>query len=472
MTTPILGITEVSDGQINQYITYNEALRDIEASTNDFFAVDLTAGDAVLTDEQFTRAFLFKAFGNAVPRSITVPQSKRSFAVYNGGSADLTVTRGSTSHTISDGTGASFSTDGTTDFLLNTGGGSGGPGGSLVFQDQTPNADTVMTALPNGTSQVATISLHNNSNPVSGSSAKLGVNATEARLEAAGTALPLNIYTNGSLSAAISTDGSLSLPKIGAKLIGIMSDASPANNLTIQSGTANGATTFNVVPNGSSSTSGINIMASSNIANAPYLGVLTTGAQHRISSGALGSGTIIPLAVRMGSSTHMLMNTSGEVGFGLTADTSCRVQSANGLKPGNTANANANVFDWYEEGTFTPTVVGVTTAGAGTYSVQSGQYVRVGNKVKFTINLAWSAHTGTGIMRVSGLPFTSASIAAFSAQFNGLTVGAGKQLNPRLQAAASTQISLFADDVAGGASAELAIDASVTGLTISGEYFV
>src|SRR3990167_5794145 len=39
--------------------------------------------------------------------------------------------------------------------------------------------------------------------------------------------------------------------------------------------------------------------------------------------------------------------------------------------------ADANTLDDYEEGTFTPTISGGTTAGAGTYSIQVGDYVKI-----------------------------------------------------------------------------------------------
>lgn len=69
------------------------------------------------------------------------------------------------------------------------------------------------------------------------------------------------------------------------------------------------------------------------------------------------------------------------------------------------ASAGANDLDDYEEGTFTPTIDGTTTPGAGTYSVQLGRYTKIGRLVEVNIYLAWSAHTGTGNMIVSGLPF-------------------------------------------------------------------
>jgi hypothetical protein len=71
------------------------------------------------------------------------------------------------------------------------------------------------------------------------------------------------------------------------------------------------------------------------------------------------------------------------------------------------ASSDANTLDDYEEGTFTPTIIGATTAGTGTYSTQVGTYTKVGRAVSFQIDIGWSAHTGTGDMQVSGLPFTS-----------------------------------------------------------------
>ena len=74
-----------------------------------------------------------------------------------------------------------------------------------------------------------------------------------------------------------------------------------------------------------------------------------------------------------------------------------------------TGTVTSEVLDDYEEGTWTPTISGQTTSGTGTYSEQSGTYTKVGNKVTVNCALAWSAHTGTGNMRISGQPFTTAT---------------------------------------------------------------
>jgi hypothetical protein len=68
--------------------------------------------------------------------------------------------------------------------------------------------------------------------------------------------------------------------------------------------------------------------------------------------------------------------------------------------------ADANTLDDYEEGTFSPTIIGTTTAGTATYTQQNGRYTKIGRLVQFEIFIVYSAGTGTGNMDISGLPFT------------------------------------------------------------------
>jgi len=68
---------------------------------------------------------------------------------------------------------------------------------------------------------------------------------------------------------------------------------------------------------------------------------------------------------------------------------------------------NANTLDDYEEGTFTPVIAGATTAGTGTYVTQQGRYTKIGRTVTYTVNIEWSAHTGTGNTEIRGFPFSA-----------------------------------------------------------------
>lgn len=79
------------------------------------------------------------------------------------------------------------------------------------------------------------------------------------------------------------------------------------------------------------------------------------------------------------------------------------------------ASSNANTLDDYEEGTWTPTLIGGTTAGTASYGTRNASYVKVGQLVQFQLYLEWSSGTGTGNLQISGLPFNTTSNATYPA---------------------------------------------------------
>jgi hypothetical protein len=121
-------------------------------------------------------------------------------------------------------------------------------------------------------------------------------------------------------------------------------------------------------------------------------------------------------------------------------------------------------------GTFTPAIAGFGTAGVGTYTTQSGSYTRVGNCVYFSISLVWTAHTGTGNMFVSGLPFTAdaASPVAVSCLPSSIALTAGNYLTAAINAAKSVDIY----QIATGTTALSLVPIDTTGtLYLAGVYF-
>lgn len=134
-----------------------------------------------------------------------------------------------------------------------------------------------------------------------------------------------------------------------------------------------------------------------------------------------------------------------------------------------------NRFDDYEEGIFTPTVVGTSATGVGTYSIQVGRYTKIGNRVVFNITLGWSAHTGTGDMNVAGLPFASNSTAnnshSISPYFFNLALSSGYTLQSFI-GPSSTEVGLRQVPTGGGSAIAIPIDTSVNFLIFSGSYEV
>lgn len=129
----------------------------------------------------------------------------------------------------------------------------------------------------------------------------------------------------------------------------------------------------------------------------------------------------------------------------------------------------------YETGTFTPVVRGTTVVGTGTYSIQYGAYTKIGNIVYFNIQLDWSAHTGTGNMRLGVLPFASKNVSnnlsSITVGFvNNMTFGASNTISAYLLEN-STTIILNSVPVGGGGTAALPMDTAAR-IVVSGFYEV
>ena len=133
-----------------------------------------------------------------------------------------------------------------------------------------------------------------------------------------------------------------------------------------------------------------------------------------------GTTDVVPISV----------NSTGLAVTGLT-DISAATSGQIKFPATQNASANANTLDDYEEGTFTPTAVGSTTAGTGTYGTRTGVYTKIGRFVHVYISIDWSAHTGTGNLRISGLPFSAQQNEVANMFANGLTY-TGTHLQPFL----------------------------------------
>jgi len=131
----------------------------------------------------------------------------------------------------------------------------------------------------------------------------------------------------------------------------------------------------------------------------------------------------------------------------------------------------ANLLDDYEEGSWTPVVEGTTTAGTATYVRQGGLYQKVGNVVHFVAAIVYNSHTGTGNMRVSGLPYTVFGGSDFHRIYlpfyaDNLTI-----TGVPVATAVLGQTYLALRSLNNGSSSLLAMDAAAT-LYITGKYWV
>lgn len=157
--------------------------------------------------------------------------------------------------------------------------------------------------------------------------------------------------------------------------------------------------------------------------------------------------------LRTDSSNRLLVGvTSGNANGGI-------LQLSRGITfPSTTIDAtDVNTLDDYEEGTFTPTIAGATTAGSGTYSAQVGAYTKIGKMVFYRLSLTWTAHTGTGNMEIRSLPFTNGSDQPVPIMYTTLTSPASTFVLADMDGGTTT-IRLFSVTLATGTRTALAMD--------------
>lgn len=174
---------------------------------------------------------------------------------------------------------------------------------------------------------------------------------------------------------------------------------------------------------------------------------LTAGSNVTITNGN-GSITIAATAGSTspgGSTTQVQYNNAGAFGgiSGFTTDgtrvTASTTIGVGGATPSTSgsgvsfpatqsSSSDVNTLDDYEEGTFTPVIAGTSSAGTATYNQRSGKYVKIGSLVYVDISIDYTSGTGTGSIKVTGLPF---SVVSSSGAVPGsiINVGLASSLN-------------------------------------------
>ena len=241
------------------------------------------------------------------------------------------------------------------------------------------------------------------------------------------------------------------------------------------------STTYNLImqPNGGSIGVGTDSPTSQ---SGKTLHLHNGGGQQRLhlttnnSGSEAGKGLDIILEHNTDGDAHILNhNTNGDLKLGAGDAERIRILSGGGLTfNGDTAATNA--LDDYEEGTFTPTAQGSTTAGTATYSQQVGKYTKIGDRVFFEIYIHWDSGTGSGsALYIYGLPFTAQSS---SQSYPATTIGYFHNISftansspGALVASGSTYVYFYAIPNGGGSNAAIAYD-SAGAMIISGHYKV
>lgn len=141
-----------------------------------------------------------------------------------------------------------------------------------------------------------------------------------------------------------------------------------------------------------------------------------------------------------------------------------RVISGVKFPPTQVASTDVNTLDDYKETDFSSTVSveGTSAAGTPTWTTRIATATKVGNIVHVNLALTWSAHTGTGNIRITGLPHTSNATlgrASFPVSSDNLTYGSGSLIG--FLQSNTTYIDLYLQ-ATGAASSAVAMDTAAT----------
>lgn len=156
------------------------------------------------------------------------------------------------------------------------------------------------------------------------------------------------------------------------------------------------------------------------IANPPYRLVVSNGGAEglEIGPGYLGGRTLFQNYNRATSAyvaaweyaSEYVWNIGGTEKMRLNTSGNLAMAAGNGIDFSATSGTGTSeLFDDYEEGTWTPTIAGQSSGGTGTYTSQSGGYRKVGGMVQAWFQVGISAHTGAGVIDIEGFPFASAN---------------------------------------------------------------
>tara|TARA_R110000868_G_scaffold85507_2_gene240534 strand:- start:1093 stop:1926 length:834 start_codon:yes stop_codon:yes gene_type:complete len=150
--------------------------------------------------------------------------------------------------------------------------------------------------------------------------------------------------------------------------------------------------------------------------------VLAAGANKGLEIGTDGT-TAVLLSYNRGTAAYkrlghnaldFIWSLSGTEALSLSTAANFRIATGNlvigtsgkGIDFSATAGAGTSeLLNDYEEGTWSPTIIGTTTAGTATYDVRNTSYTKIGRLVHVEAYMVYSAGTGVGDLRIGNLPY-------------------------------------------------------------------
>ena len=229
---------------------------------------------------------------------------------------------------------------------------------------------------------------------------------------ALGTSANLTFDGTTLATTGLSDSGNLTFTGTGNRITGDFSNATVGNRVSIQSSTTNGATRLNLLPNGTGVASELLVFNSSDTANNSFGSVRINASDLAIQSGINGTGSYLPITFYTGGSERVRVDTSGNVGIGVTPSYKFDVNKG---VAGDVAR--------FTNGVDATLIVGAPTGGI-TYNQLNGGYQawQVSGSEKMRIDT--SGNVGIGTSSPAGKLSVKNSDTAVIGYFGGTTYAA------------------------------------------------
>lgn len=193
-----------------------------------------------------------------------------------------------------------------------------------------------------------------------------------------------------------------------ARITGDLSNSPAINRLAIQSNVTNGSTNLLLLPNGTATTTAINLSGNSSRTNTAIGTIAQTATSFNIDAGITGTGSYVPVLIVAGGAEAVRVDTSRRVGVGGGAPASEDRLSTIGVLPSGSNNSTAVAAKGTVPSTTTSLAVGVNSSlstDAASFTVSELNGVRVG----------FSLGAGSSVTDMMGVKVTSAFVGATNA---------------------------------------------------------